>query len=121
MAYTGNPYVVVPDSMVDVDAPVSTTLMNYVGKDNPEWLYSAISDGEDASQGITTSTLRTYGTATIGGDLTLNGDTIDSTAAALKWECPTVFTKGAAFDGELTLMGINLGFMSAYRIFQGEI
>ena len=97
---------VIPASSVDVDSPVSTTLMNWL-RNNFNYLKSVLTDGASAPQGISTSTLTTSGDLIVGGAMNFNGTDINA-SQALNWNADTKFSSGASFDGTLSITDTNL-------------
>jgi hypothetical protein len=93
--------------MVDVDSPVSTTLMTYI-KEDLDWLKATLTDGAAAPQDVNSADLSVYGDLTVTGDTSFNGGDLLSGAATLNWWPETKFQASATFDGNLTLTGLDL-------------
>jgi hypothetical protein len=110
MPFTGVPYTFIPDPMVKVDAPDSTTLRHYQ-RDNSNYLKSAIGDGANASQDINTNYLTVRSNLVVVGDTTLNGGSVNGSGPTLDFEPAISFNGGATFDTDVTLVQIDLGLL----------
>ena len=118
MPYTGNPFATVSDAMVAQDAPVTSTLMSNLAIDNPNWLKSMMTDGANAAQGISASTLQTTGAAIFAGNLAVQAGSMQA-SGTLTWGAGSDFNNTATANANMTFVGVNLSKLQGMFFLNG--
>lgn len=101
------PFTTIPASMVDVDSPVSTTLMTFI-KEDLDYLKATLSDGASAPQDIVGKNITANGNLTATGDITVDGGNFFSSAPVFNFFPAISFNTSATFDFNLTFTGLDL-------------